>query len=494
MPKEVLLEAKRISKRFPGVLALDQVNFQLDYGTVHSICGENGAGKSTLMKILMGVYRRDGGDIRLRGKPVDFSSPKQALYNGIAIIEQELNPISDMTVAENMLLGREPVRMGYFINYKELNKRAAEVLSRLNLDIAPDRKMKHLSLAEVQLVEIAKAISHDSDVLIMDEPTSALGEKEVQQLFEVIEKLKSQDKGIIYVSHKLDEVFAITDKITVLRDGRYIATKNAEEIDRPELIRLMIGRAMEEASIKKGGAAGTEVLRVENLSRQNHFKDVSFSLHQGEVLGIFGLMGSGRSDFLDALFGVTVSDRGDVYVSGTKVRVKSPADAIRLGLAYVTEDRKEKGLVLTSPVKENISLASLKALSRLFFIDRKQETEKVSTMIRNFRVKIASLKQLVQNLSGGNQQKVVLSRWLLTEPRIILSDEPTRGIDIGAKEEIYKFISDYAQKGAAMIVVSSELPEIMRISDRILVFKQGTVVAEVQTAGAHEDDIIKLAS
>ncbi|GAK55596.1 sugar ABC transporter ATP-binding protein [Candidatus Vecturithrix granuli] len=493
MNEQILLEVKGVSKNFPGVRALDNVTFNLKKGTVHALCGENGAGKSTLMHVLMGVYRKDEGDIFLKGQPVNFASPRQALQHGIAIVEQELSPIPDMTIAENLFLGREPVRQKVFVKYSELNKRATRILQELNVNLDPTRKMRTLSLAETQLVEIAKALSYHSDVIIMDEPTSAIGDKEVEQLFAVITRLKRQGKGIIYVSHRLEEIFTIADEVTVLRDGKYIATKATQAIDRSQLISLMIGRKMEEEFVKDNIPTDEALLVVKDFTKAGQFRNIHLTLRKGEVLGIFGLMGSGRSEFLHTLFGVSQPDQGQIFLENTSIRIARPSDAIKHGIAYVTEDRKETGLVLTSSVKENISLTCLKRLSNLVFINGKQEQRDVMQMVEMFRVKTPSLQQLVVNLSGGNQQKVVLGKWLLTRPKILLFDEPTRGIDVGAKREIYNFISDYTNRGSAVIMVSSELPEIIGMSDRILVFRRGELAGEMKREEATQEKIMHLA-
>ncbi|PIE31860.1 D-xylose ABC transporter ATP-binding protein [candidate division KSB3 bacterium] len=493
MDDNILLEVKNVSKTFPGVRALDKVKLTLRKGTVHALCGENGAGKSTLMHVLMGVYRKDDGEILFKGHPVDFRSPRQALAQGISIVEQELSPIPDMTVAENLFLGREPVNQKVFVKYAELNAQASRVLQDLNLNIDPTRKMRTLSLAETQLVEIAKALSYNSDVIIMDEPTSAIGDKEVDRLFSVITRLKKQDKGIIYVSHRLEEIFTIADEVTVLRDGKYISTEKTQSLDRAKLISLMIGRKMEEEFVKNNIPADEALLVAKNFTKAGQFKNIHFALKKGEVLGIFGLMGSGRSEFLHALFGVESPDRGELFLNGAPVQINKPSDAIEHGIAYVTEDRKETGLVLTSSVKENISLTSLKRLTNLVLLNSRQEQQDVTEMVERFRVKTPSLRQLVVNLSGGNQQKVVLGKWLLTHPKILLFDEPTRGIDVGAKREIYNFISDYTNQGSAVIMVSSELPEIIGMSDRILVFRRGELAGELRRGEATQESIMHLA-
>jgi ABC-type sugar transport system ATPase subunit len=493
MSDDVLLKVTNVAKEFPGVKALDNISLVLKKGAVHALCGENGAGKSTLMNILIGMYRKDSGEIVLNGEKVDFLLPKQAIEAGMAIIEQELTPIYDMTVAENIFLGREPVKYKH-IDYRRLNQMAAEILKELDVDIDPTKKMKYLSLAEIQLVEIAKAISYDSNVIIMDEPTSALGEKEVNKLFKIIGIMKQKGKGILYVSHRLKEVFAIADEVTVLRDGKHIATKAIHDLDTSQLVSLMIGKKVGEDYIKETAAGADNLLSVREFSRKEKFDRINLDLKKGEVLGIFGLMGSGRSEFLQALFGYDRADSGEIIIGGQKVKISSTTDAFRHGLALVTEDRKKIGLVLSQPVKENISLASLKGISRGIFIDQKAEKSNVMDMIAKFGIKTPGMKHLVRNLSGGNQQKVLLGRCLLTSPHILLLDEPTRGIDVGAKREIYKFIADYTREGNAVIMVSSEIPEILTMSDRIMIFKNGKVAKVLTKPEATQENLLHFAS
>jgi len=491
---DLLLDVKGISKSFAGVRALDKVSFSLRPGSVHVLCGENGAGKSTLMNILMGIRPRDEGEVLLRGKNVNFTSPKQALEAGMSIIEQELSPIGEMTVAENIFLGREPVGSGLFIDYGKMNEMAKKALQELETDIDPEVKMKRLRLAQVQLVEIAKAISYNSDVIIMDEPTSAIGEKETEKLFKVIRRLKEQGKSFIYITHRMKEIFEIADEITVLRDGAFVGNGPRESFDRNKLISLMIGRKIEGEYYKTNTPGLNPVLQVEGFSRTGEFEDVAFELKEGEILGVFGLMGSGRSEFFNALYGVTRASGGAVRLNGSSLRVRSPRDALRAGLAYVTEDRKMSGLVLSSSVAHNISIASLKAIRKFFFIDRKSEEEKVAAMISTFEIKTPSSRQTVKNLSGGNQQKVVLGRWTLTGPKILLLDEPTRGIDVGAKREIYRFMSDFASQGKSIVMISSELPEILGMSDRIVVFKEGRIAGIVPRSEATQELLMHLAT
>jgi ABC-type sugar transport system ATPase subunit len=493
MNDDILLKVANVSKTFPGVKALDGISLVLKKGTVHALCGENGAGKSTLMNILIGMYRRDSGEILLNGKKVDFLLPKQAIDAGLAIIEQELTPIYDMSVAENIFLGREPVKYK-FIDYHHLNQMAADILKELDVNIDPAKKMKYLSLAEIQLVEIAKAISYDSNVIIMDEPTSALGEKEVDKLFEIINIMKKKGKGILYVSHRLKEVFAIADEVTILRDGKHITTATIHDIDASKLVSLMIGRKVGEDYVKENAVTYGSLLSVKNFSQEGKFEGINLDLKKGEVLGIFGLMGSGRSEFLQALFGYDKVDSGEIIIEDQKVKITSTTDAIKNGLALVTEDRKKIGLVLNQPVKENISLASLKSIARGIFINQKAEKKNASAMISKFGIKTPNMNHLVKNLSGGNQQKVLLGRCLLTIPKILLLDEPTRGIDVGAKREIYKFISDYTKEGKAVIMVSSEIPEILSMSDRIIIFKNGKIAKELTKMEATQENLLHYAS
>lgn len=494
MQEDQLLKVSGLTKTFPGVIALDNVDFELKAGSVHAVCGENGAGKSTLMNVLMGLYGRDDGEIFIEGKPVSFNLPKQALEAGISIIAQELNPVPEMTVAENLFLGRESLKFALFLDYPDLLKRADEVLTQIGVTMDVNRKMKHLSLAEIQLVEIAKAISYDSKIIIMDEPTSAIGRKDVDLLFQVIESLKDQGKGIIYVSHRMNEIFQISDTITVLRDGRFIGTLKTSDTTRSELINMMIGRKLEDEYIKTNSPTEEYALEVNNFSKPGEFEDINLTLRKGEILGIFGLMGSGRSEFFHALFGIEKIYSGAVSVFGERRILKSPSHAMASGLALVTEDRKNSGLVLTSSIGENISLANLKTLSGHIFINKRKELDEINSYVRKFQIKTPTINQPVNTLSGGNQQKVVLSKWLMTNPRILLLDEPTRGIDVGAKREIYKFMSDFTNQGNAIIMISSELPEVLSMCDRIVVFRKGRISGEISRENASQEKLMHLAS
>lgn len=487
-----MLEVRAVSKAFPGVQALDGVSLTVRAGTVHALVGENGAGKSTLMKILIGWHRRDAGSILLKGVPADFVEPKQALRAGVSIIEQELSPVGAMTIAENIFLGREPRRLGVFVDFPRLNDMARKVLGQLEVRLDPSRKMKTLTIAEMQLVEIAKAISHDADVIIMDEPTSALGEHEVELLMVTIRKLTARGTAVIYISHKLEEVFEITDEVTVLRDGKLIATVPTRSVDRDGLIRMMIGR--EAKGFPKANVPTREpLLEVADFSRTGEFHDVGFTLHRGEILGVFGLMGAGKSELLNALFGVTRAQGGSVRLARRPLRVRHPSDAIRAGMALITEDRKRTGLIMPMSVRDNVAIATLDRQSRLGFVSSRGVQRSVGGVVKDLDVRMASQRQLVKYLSGGNQQKVVIGRWLLTEPTVLLLDEPTRGIDVGAKREIYRFMSDYVGRGHGVILASSELPEILGMSDRILVLKHGWLVGEVRREEASEEAVMQLA-
>lgn len=491
---KALLEARGISKSFPGISALSQVSFRLERASVHALMGENGAGKSTLVKCLMGMQNFDSGELLIEGEPVRFVHPRQAIQAGISMIEQELTPVEELTVAENILLGREPVKYGFVLDYRAVNARAADVMGLLGLDIKVTTKMKYLSLAEIQLVEIAKALSYESKIIIMDEPTSAIGEKEVETLFGIIRKLRDRGTGIIYVSHRMEEIFAVTDRITILRDGQYIDTVFTAHASRGEIVEKMVGRKMEDEYVKTNTPRDEVVFSVNGMSRDGQVNNVSLELRTGEILGIFGLMGSGRSEFCNLLFGVEKKDSGSVMIRGNPVSIRSPKAAVREGMAYVTEDRKNSGLYLEGSAAHNISLTILKTLSRFGFLKLRREKREVMNMVNQMRIKIAGLNQIAASLSGGNQQKVVLSKWLIQEPSILILDEPTRGIDVGAKREIYEFMSEFASSGKSVILISSEIPEILGMSDRIIVFKDGRKRIELGRNKADQNALMHFAS
>ncbi len=486
----IALEMRNIHKTFPGVVALDNMQLELREGEVHVLLGENGAGKSTLMKILSGAYRKDSGQIFLNGEEAQIQGPKQAQELGIGIIYQELNLVPYLTVGENIFLGREPRKLLGVIDQRALFALAQEILDRLGLSIDARTVVDELGVAEQQMVEVAKALSLNARVLIMDEPSSALTEKEITQLFKTIARLKRKGVSIIYISHRMDELFTIGDRVTVFRDGHYIGTESIAEVDRGKLIRMMVGRSLDEQFPKQKVKAGAELLRVEGLTRKGELHDISFSLHRGEVLGISGLMGSGRTALARALFGVDKHDSGTVFVHGKAEVFRSPRQAINRGLGFLTEDRKSQGLVLALSVRENICLPSVERFSRLGVVDETRELEAAEKYCKELRIKTPHINQQVVYLSGGNQQKVVLSKLLCTESDILIFDEPTRGIDVGSKVEIYELMNALAARGAGIIMISSELPEILGMSDRIIVMEQGKIAAEFSAEEATQEAIL----
>lgn len=490
---EQLLDMQNISKSFGTNRVLQNVRFDLNSGEVHALIGENGAGKSTLMKILMGIYTADSGNIKIFGKDAVFSGPSQALNAGVAMIHQELNPILDMSVAENIFMGKEK-RKGVFADKKGQEKEAAKYLEMLGVHISPSKLMRTLDVSQMQMVEIAKTLSYGARIIIMDEPTSAITDSEVERLFQNIEKLKRQGIGIIYISHKMDELFKIADRITVLRDGQYVLTSSINDITPQQLIRSMVGREINEIYPEHKSSAGQVLLSVRHAGRKGEFKDISFDLHSGEKLGIAGLMGAGRTELVMALFGATKLNEGEVEVEGKPVELKSPADAIRHRIALVTEDRKFYGLNLMASVEDNIVSVIEKKISRGGFYNKRKGKRCAEEMINKLNIKVTSPKQLTGNLSGGNQQKVVLAKWLLNDPDIIIFDEPTRGIDVGAKAEIYKIIEDLACDGKGIIVISSEMPELIGLSHRMIVLHEGEMTGTLERDELIQENIMTLAS
>lgn len=494
MSAEYILEMENITKEFPGVKALDNIQLKVKKGTVHGLMGENGAGKSTLMKILFGIYTADQGTIKYKGKELTLSGPKDALNRGISMIHQELSPVPYMTVAENIFLGREPVygKTG-FVNHKKLLKDTKELLDSLEINLDPSTKMMDLSIANMQMVEIAMAVSYNADLIIMDEPTSAITDKEVDRLFEIIQSLKEKGVSIIYISHKMDEIFKICDEITVLRDGQYIGTKPADELDSDTLIQMMVGREIKQVFHKEEAEIGEVVLSVKNLTCEDKFENVSFEVRRGEILGIAGLVGAGRTELIESIFGIEPPTSGEIYLYGKKVKINEPADAIRYRLGLLTEDRKLTGAFLPLSVKENMSILNLDQFSRVGYILGKKVKQACQKQIQQLNIKTPSLDQLIMNLSGGNQQKVLLARWLMKDPDILILDEPTRGIDVGAKAEIHRLMSKLAQEGKAIIMISSEMPEILGMSDRIMVMHEGQKKGELRREEASQEKILELA-
>ncbi|HTL73861.1 MAG TPA: sugar ABC transporter ATP-binding protein [bacterium] len=498
---DVLLQAVGIAKAFPGVKALDGVNITVRRGRLNALLGENGAGKSTMMNILAGVFPPDAGTMMMEGKPVSFKNTREAQAAGIAIIFQELNLIPELSIAENIFIGREPLNRFGLVDFARMNREAAALLKELELDADPRTLVSKLRVGAQQVVEIAKAMSFNSRVIIMDEPTSAITEHEIDVLFRLIKRLKQNGVGLIYITHKLDELPQIADDITVFRDGKFVGTKEFCEVSRDEMIRMMVGRELADLFPKTATTPGDEVLRVRNVSLQHAeragdfaVKDVSFEVRRGEVLGIFGLMGAGRTELLQTIFGLyPKTSTGEIQVAGVPVKIHSPQDAIAAGLALAPEDRKADGVVLGLSIAHNTTLSCLPKIERMGLLQPQLERELVGNYVERLRVKTPSIHQAVVNLSGGNQQKVVLAKWLATKPKVLLLDEPTRGIDINAKKEIYTLIDELAQSGLAVVMVSSELPEILGIADRIMVLCEGRKTAEFSRAEATEEKVVKAA-
>jgi inositol transport system ATP-binding protein len=494
LPQTAILQVSGLTKSFSGVRALDDVQLTVRQGEVHALMGENGAGKSTLMKILIGLLTPDSGEILLDGEPLKAGSVSEAQRKGISMIHQEMLVVPELTVAQNIFLGRETKRslLGW-VNEKALSQQASKLLEQMGIAIMPNARMKNLSVAEMQMVEIAKAISNEARVIIMDEPTSALSDTEVATLFGIIRDLTRKGVAIIYISHRMDEIFAISDTITVLRDGHYITTLPASDLDEPTLISLMVGRSIDNLFPEPTAQIGKEVLSVRGLSHSDQFADINFTVHQGEVLGIAGLMGAGRTEVARALFGLDAAENGDIVINGEKVIIHSPKEAIQHGIGYVSEDRKGWGFIPGLSVCQNLTLASLPNHVNGLFIQQKSESETVATMMVDLRIKASGPNQPVAYLSGGNQQKVVIGKVLLASPSIVILDEPTRGIDVGAKAEIYRLIRQLTDKGIAVIMISSELPELVGMSDRVLVLAKGRQTATLTRVEATQETIMRYA-
>jgi len=491
-----LLELEGVSKGFPGVQALDDVRLDLRHGEVLALVGENGAGKSTLMKLLAGIYTPDAGVFRMNGDELVIDGPRHAQEQGISIIHQEFNLMPDLTVAQNIFIGREHRSGGLFLDDRALNRRAQDLFDRLGLALDPAEPVEQLTVARQQMVEIAKALSFDAKVLIMDEPTAALNDAEVDVLFELIGRFRSPETGVIYISHRMEELSRISDRITVLRDGRYIDTLETAATDQREVISLMVGRELRGEQRPGGGRVeGEPVLSVRGLSTKRLLHDVSFDVHAGEILGFAGLMGAGRTEVARAIVGADRRDAGVVSVRGREVGIQNPADAARLGIGYLSEDRKQLGVLLERSVRENIVLASLRDyVGALGFVRSSRIEATGREYVRKLRIKTPSTAQLVRNLSGGNQQKVVIAKWLAKDCDVLIFDEPTRGIDVGAKEEIYVLLRELADQGKAIVMISSELPEVLRLADRIAVMAEGRLTAVLDNADATQENVMDYAT
>ena len=492
---EPLLRIVGASKSFPGVQALDDVHLELKHGEVHALVGENGAGKSTLMKLLSGIHQPDSGEFYLDGERIEITGPRQAQGLGISIIHQEFNLMADLTIAQNIFIGREPRRGRIFLNEKALNREAQDLLDRLGLALDPTTRVGELTVAKQQMVEIAKALSYNARVLIMDEPTAALNDAEVETLFGLIQRFTTDDTGVIYISHRMHELKQISDRITVLRDGRYVDTLATETATVSQVISLMVGRTISGELRQEKSSSKDVVLAVKGLSTKALLKDVSFDLHRGEILGFAGLMGAGRTEVARALVGADRKDGGTVTVGGTEVSISNPAEAAKLGIGYLSEDRKRYGVLLERNVRDNVVLASMaNYVQTLGFINDTKIEKTAAQYVSTLKIKTPSTAQLVKNLSGGNQQKVVVAKWLARDCDVLIFDEPTRGIDIGAKDEIYALLNELAAQGKAIIMISSELPEVLRMSHRIAVMCEGALTAILDNSEATQENIMEYAT
>lgn len=491
----MIINMTGIDKSFSTNQVLKGVNFSVEKGETHALMGENGAGKSTLMKILSGIYQRDAGIVEVKGKQVEYQHPSDAEADGIAVIHQELNILPELTIAENLFLGKELTKSKFgWLNNKEMNRIAKERLEELGLNLSPTVLAKDLSVGRQQLVEIAKALMTNADIIIMDEPTAALTDREIDTLFEVIERLKRKGVSFIYISHRMEEIFAICDRITVLRDGASIGTKVIKETNFDEIVSMMVGRELGDRFPSSDKKIGDVKLQVSNLTREGEFEDVSFDVKAGEILGISGLMGAGRSEVVETIFGYRRQDKGSIYLDGQKVSIKHPQDAINKGIAFISEDRKTKGLIVDFSVGDNLNLTNLKTLSNNGWMLSQKEQTLYQTMVERLNIRVSDRSQLAKSLSGGNQQKVVIAKWLGIGPGVLILDEPTRGVDVGSKKEIYKIMQDLASQGVAIIMVSSELPEIIGMSDRVAVMCEGKLMTVLNKDQLTEENIMHYAT
>lgn len=492
---EYVLEMQGIVKRYPGVLAVNGGRLELRPSEVHCLVGENGAGKSTMMKILAGAIDKDEGTIAISGERVAIQSPHHAQQLGVSMIYQEFNLCAHMSVAENVFLGREPrIPRTPLVDWRRLYRETQAIFDRMGVQIDVRKPVSACSVAQQQMVEIAKALSVNARIIVMDEPSATLTDHELEALFALIRELRAEGIGIIYISHRLDEIFTLGDRVTVMRDGEYVITQPVSEVTREDLIRHMVGRELTSEYPKEEFARGPERLRVEGLTRKGAFRDVSFTLHEGEIVGLTGLVGAGRTEVARAIFGADRIDGGQILLEGTPILVRSPQDAIRQGIGLLTEDRKSQGLILPMSVRENTTLANLQEIVRGLFVSRSRERTVTDGYIRELQIRTPSTEQTAQNLSGGNQQKVVLAKWLFTQSRVLIFDEPTRGVDVGAKVEIYRLMNDLVRRGVAVLMISSELPEVLGMCDRILVMHEGRLAGELSRAEATQEGVMRLAT
>ncbi|HFL2514525.1 TPA: sugar ABC transporter ATP-binding protein [Clostridioides difficile] len=490
----IILKLSNIAKEFPGVRALDNVNFELFHGEVHALLGENGAGKSTMIKILTGAHSKTSGKFIFEGKEIEHISPDISKKIGINAIYQELTVFDELTVAQNIFMGKE-INGKVLTNDKKMNEEAKKIFDNMGIDINPNSLVKELSIAQKQMVEIARVLSSETKVLIMDEPTSSISKKETEILFRLINDLKESGVSIIYISHRMEELFEICDRITIMRDGKTISTLNTKDVSsEEELVNLMIDRKLDQFFPKRKVEIKEEIMRVESLTKNNVFNDISFNIRKGEILGIGGLVGSKRSEIVEAIFGLRTYDSGKIYLNNEEVKFKTPSDAIENGLGLITEDRKGTGLFLQMSVKENTTMAGLKKISKFkSIIDRKKEKEILEKYIEALKIKTPHMNQVIQSLSGGNQQKAIIARWLLLQPDILIMDEPTRGIDVNAKAEIYNLMGDLVESGVSIIMISSEIPELISMSDRIMVMREGHISGFLEGEEMVENNVLKLA-
>lgn len=493
---QVILEMKNIDKRFSGVHALKSANIELREGEVHALMGENGAGKSTLMKVLCGIHKRDGGDVTLFGKPVDFSNIKESQEAGISIIHQELNMMNHLTVAQNIYIGREPMKNGIYIDDKKMEEDAKALFAKIGVKIDPSVILGTLTVGKQQMVEIAKAISRDSKILILDEPTAALTQPEVEELFKMMNDLREKGIGMIYISHRMDEINRISDRITVMRDGEYVGTLITKDTTKDEIVKMMVGRVIYGDKKEKSNVPeeAPVILEVKNLNRGKEVKNVNFKLRKGEILGFSGLMGSGRTEVARAIYGADPFDSGEIFINGKKVNIKTPESAVKNGICYLSEDRKRYGLLLDKSVSENSVLSNLDDYISLGWINDGKIEEDAARENEKLKTKTPSMKQKLRNLSGGNQQKVIVARWLLKNSDIFIFDEPTRGIDVGAKSEMYTLMEELVKEGKSIIMISSELSEIQRLSDRVVVMCEGRITGELDIKDATQEKIMEYAT